>query len=180
MLQLFFFIHKVWCDVLSHYRPKIKCSNYVDLWLYSTDVYFNKYPEYNISCGSYNSSFHIATQRIKNSMSSFLIRNLGLTTTKINSSPQHLLTDVEVYQRHCIFWDNRFEGTVTSGDDGVYITYTFKYTSDRNVIITDYSDSYWFVLTMISIPQGSIFKIHDTSFSFNGHKTLHIYIQTRP
>ena len=117
----------VWCDVLSHRRPKIFYFGHTDLYVHSTDVYFNKYPEYILSCGSYNVSFHLLDRRIIKCLSSNLIRNNGLTTTTINNAPQYFLTDVEDSQQHCVIWGHWY-----SGPNEWY------YTSDRNFILTEY------------------------------------------
>lgn len=118
---------KVWCDVLIHYRHKIRCYGKGDLYVYSTDVYFNAYPEYILSCGSYNVSFHLLDRRIIKCLSSNLIRNNGLTTTEINNAPQYFLTDVEDRQQHCIIWGGWYRGPNE-----------WYYTSDRNFRLTNY------------------------------------------
>lgn len=111
---------------MSHRRPKIYYGGRTDLYVYSIDVYFNKYPEYILSCGSYNVSFHLLDRRIIKCLSSNLIRNNGLTTTEINNAPHHLLTDVKDSQRHCVIWGGWYKGPNE-----------WYYTSDRNFILTE-------------------------------------------
>lgn len=120
--------------------------------MFSTDVYFNEYPEYNVSYGSNNASFHLLNRRILKCLSSNLIRNIGLTTTEINNAPQYLLTDVEKLQRHCIFWGGWNAGY------GKYF-----YTSDRYVVPGaderhDSDASY--VLTMTNMFYHDIHGVH--------------------
>lgn len=176
IIVFWYFNHyKVWCDVLSHYRSKIKYTDYSDIWVYATDVFFNKYPEYTLSCGIYNASIHSSDRRIIRALSSLFIKNAGVTTTKINSAPQYFLTDVEEFQRIYILWINRFYPYLSDGDKKLI----FSYTTDRNVTITDYNDSYWFVIReVVSIPKSYV--IHNVSIAINTYPSSYLRIYTNP
>lgn len=156
-----FFIYKVWCDVFSHYRHKFKFEIFFDLRVYSTDVYFNKYLRYDISCTNLMSSLYLMDRRIINLLSSFLIRNIGFDTVKINNAVQHFLTDVEKYQRHCIFWGNRNS-----------FPFYFRYTSDRNVVINYYDDNAWWNLKSNDME----LVIHGVTFKMFGRNKVRIYM----
>ena len=155
---------------MSHYRSKIKYSDFTDIWVYATDVFFNKYPEYTLSCGTYKASFHSSDRRIIRALSSFYQKNIGVTTTTINYAPQYFLTDVEAFQRIYILWINRYYASIDNGDPKI----NFKYTTDRNVTITDYRDSYWFVIhEVVYTPKDYV--IHGVQITLTDNFVLRIH-----
>lgn len=155
---IFFFIKKkVWCDVLSHNLHKFNWWLHgPDTYIYSTDVYFNRYPEYTVSFGTYNASFHLLNRRIIKCFSTCLIRNVGLTTTKIENTSPRFLTDIEARQRLCIF----FGGWPS---DRLYY-----YLSDRNAVPDNISEPHNEQASyVLSADFNKMFYIHGVRFIIN-------------
>ena len=155
---------------MIHHRPKILYyKNGTDLFVHSTDVYFNKYPEYILSCGSYNVSFHLLDRRIIKCLSSNLIRNNGLTTTTINNAPQYFLTDVEDSQLHCVLWGGWYKGPNE-----------WYYTSDRNFrftsdIILNYHEVYGHNSYYCERAYNKTVTIHGVNFTMLKAKNVRIH-----
>lgn len=112
----------------------------------------------------------MSDRRIIRALSSFFVRNIGVTKTKINDAPQYFLTDVEEFQRIYILWINRYYAYISDGDSKI----DFKYTTDRNVTITNYSDSYWFVIREDVYPPKS-YNIHGVQITLTNNSVLRIH-----
>jgi hypothetical protein len=85
---------------------------------------------------------------------------MGLRTTQLDGAEQHILTDVENYQRHCIFWGN-----------ANFHPYGFRYTSDRNVVITSYDENAWWNLISYAME----LNIHGLRFTMFGRNRIRIH-----